>query len=823
MNLSLLNNKELHKMKRIVFTLFVVLITIGLNAQDKWTFMVYLDADCDLEYFGLVDMNEMEKVGSTSDVNIIVLMDRVDGYDDSDGDWTETRLYYVDQDNDMSTINSTLLKNMGEKNMGDPATLTEFINYGMTNYPADNYGVVLWNHGSGWYKSTKQKVKPEGNIHELFEEKESRDPMKHLKSVCVDETDGDVLYNAETGTALQNANGTVHLVGFDACLMAMIENAYTIKDYSEVMVGSEEVEPGDGWPYDYLLDSLVNNPTMSPAQFGRAIVNSYCDYYTNGSYYGSATQSVIDLKSIDAFTTKLDSFCSKTMQAGNLWNAVDYAHRNCENYEDPDNRDLGDFLDNFMTQSLSTEVQTAANELKNELDKTVLSNCTNSGKATGMAIYFPGRGNYNTSYASTGTSSSTIPFNAQSMWKTFLNAYYGGDVDSSDNNNNDGDNDNNYYDDPYEPNDNFAMAFGPVQTAAYTGIFYDDYDADIFMIEQTQRSQVEIDLLVSDADFDLYLYKVDGPVMNVVSYSYEYGLVDENITETLEPGVYYVVVYPYDYGVQGMQYDLRFSGISSSGSLTDYSLTLAYDWDYSSSLYSSNTNGEIAGCQYSLKKAPAKLNKIWYYIVNRGFSSLDGSFYAVGEDYYGELFTPFKVVPEADSAWACADLSDQNIFVYDDFIVGMKWDGVNSPEIGYDDYDSYGINLMYDPGVGDWEETSGIFYIRAELAYGQGEEDLVPDDSSTYAISGLSANSHVHIRPNPVGDQARVEFVLANDATVRVALYDSYGIMIEQFPPMQMIAGGTILETELSALPSGVYYLKAWIDGQLITKKVLKL
>ena len=43
----------------------------------NWTVMVYLAAGNDLETVGIQDINEMEMVGSTKEVNIVVQIDRI--------------------------------------------------------------------------------------------------------------------------------------------------------------------------------------------------------------------------------------------------------------------------------------------------------------------------------------------------------------------------------------------------------------------------------------------------------------------------------------------------------------------------------------------------------------------------------------------------------------------------------------------------------------------------------------------------------------------------------------------------------------------------
>ncbi|PKP54790.1 hypothetical protein CVT91_18230, partial [Candidatus Atribacteria bacterium HGW-Atribacteria-1] len=93
----------------------------------EWTVMVYLDADNNLESAGINDINEMEMVGSSSDVNIVVQVDRVpysvlaannEGHldDSSNSNWTNTRRYYITQDFDPYQISSDLKSELGELN-----------------------------------------------------------------------------------------------------------------------------------------------------------------------------------------------------------------------------------------------------------------------------------------------------------------------------------------------------------------------------------------------------------------------------------------------------------------------------------------------------------------------------------------------------------------------------------------------------------------------------------------------------------------------------------------------------------------------------------
>ena len=78
-------------------------------AVKDWTVMVYMAADNNLEAAAIDDLNEMERIGSTSQVDIVVQIDRIPGYDNSNDDWTSTRCYHVTQDADTQVVRSTLV------------------------------------------------------------------------------------------------------------------------------------------------------------------------------------------------------------------------------------------------------------------------------------------------------------------------------------------------------------------------------------------------------------------------------------------------------------------------------------------------------------------------------------------------------------------------------------------------------------------------------------------------------------------------------------------------------------------------------------------
>ena len=119
-------------------------------AKAKWTVMVYMSGDNNLESYIVKDLElELAALGSTPNVQVTALADRGPGYDKSRGDWQTTKLYHPTQG--MVADAASAVADWGERNMGSAQTLTEFVTWSKTNYPADRYALYFWGHGWGWH------------------------------------------------------------------------------------------------------------------------------------------------------------------------------------------------------------------------------------------------------------------------------------------------------------------------------------------------------------------------------------------------------------------------------------------------------------------------------------------------------------------------------------------------------------------------------------------------------------------------------------------------------------------------------------------------
>ncbi|MFH1707368.1 MAG: clostripain-related cysteine peptidase [Planctomycetota bacterium] len=337
-------------MKTWTLLLGLVLVLIGLVVgAAEWTFMVYLDGDCDLEDCAILDFLEMATVGSSADVNIVVQFDRLPGYDNSYGNWTDCRRGVVNAGNAPTTAWGA---SIGEVNMGDPETLREFITWGVTNYPANRYAVVLWNHGGGW-----RSTAPPGG----------RTPV--LKEVCQDDTSRDVLYTANLRTAMTAAATPMDLIGFDACLMGMIEIAYELRGNGSVMTASEETLPGYGWPYDTILADLAAAPTMTAAQFGTAIATRY-----GAAYSGRETLSVVDLSRVGTLAADLSAFSATVVTKNTDWGVINDARNAAAAFTYSEYRDLGMFINQVAANAADPDIAAVAALVQSDYAAAVIYN-----------------------------------------------------------------------------------------------------------------------------------------------------------------------------------------------------------------------------------------------------------------------------------------------------------------------------------------------------------------------------------------------------------------------------------------------------------------
>lgn len=378
-----------------IFVLLIVLLSTLTGAvsaappapQAKWTVMVYIAGDNNLEDYVVLDIeNELAPTGSSADVQVVALADRAPGYDTSRGDWQSTKIYHVTQG--MAADAASAVEDWGERNTGNPQTLIDFVNWSKTNYPADHYVLYFWGHGWNW----------------------------HPGYVMSDDTDADTLDYEEMKAAIPSL-GFIDVVGYDGCNMASIEIFDLWHGHATAVTSSQEYVNWEGIQYDLVLAQLAANPNMTADEVAIA-----------------TSQSATDDKTWSAVA--VDSRYSALLSAVNDWSAAlnnglaanrkkyDRAFGATRSFwQAPMDKDLYDMAYEIKRNVADTNIKNKSQAVMDAINAVVLHERHVNAYADvhGITIYHISRAiekdsNY-TYYRS------TIDFALQTGWDEFLDAY----------------------------------------------------------------------------------------------------------------------------------------------------------------------------------------------------------------------------------------------------------------------------------------------------------------------------------------------------------------------------------------------------------------
>jgi hypothetical protein len=395
------------------------------TAKKPWTFMVYMAGDNNLDPDGVQDLKEMKKVGSTRDVNIIAQFDRETGH--------MAKRYYLRKG---GKVARDAVANIGKVNTGDPKNLLDFAKWGIKNYPADHYALVLWNHGQGWddtdifagerLRSFRRLAS--GTVrHSLFHapvrntlKKAARD--MEARAILIDDNAKDFLDNQEMKKVLASVKKLLRrkleILGMDACLMSMAEVGYQIHESAEFTVGSEETEPLEGWPYNSILVELVKKPAMTGRDLCTLIVGKYIDSYKQDA----VTQAACDLSRAEDLATAVANL-ARVLNAGLADSTTRQrllsARTRVQEYEVADNIDLVDFCMVLAKSMPGTEIAQRCDDVIKTAKTAYVVASGFKGKSMenshGVAIYFP-KGNVSPLYPG-------LDFSRKTGWDAFLKSY----------------------------------------------------------------------------------------------------------------------------------------------------------------------------------------------------------------------------------------------------------------------------------------------------------------------------------------------------------------------------------------------------------------
>ncbi|MEG0763208.1 MAG: clostripain-related cysteine peptidase [Oscillospiraceae bacterium] len=331
---------------------------------EKWTVLVYL-CGTDLESqgnFASVNIAEMAQATQSGNVDVIIQTGGTSEWAIDTISPDELGRYKVITE-DIEQVDSAPLANMG-----DAATLADFLNWGVKAYPADKYACILWNHGGGSVAGIASD--------ELF--------------------DGDTLDLKELSSGFSACNQQFELIGFDACLMSTLETAAALSPYGRYMVASQEWEPGSGWDYIKWLSALAQNSSVDGLEIGKIICDSFYEKCAADGVESLATLAVTDLSKISALVSSFDAMAAEMKgftQTPEKLQPLTQAIVRAENYGgNNDNEgytnmvDLGD-----LTICAEGILVSTGEAVQNNLLAAVPYHIEGSGrqKSNGLSVYVP--------------------------------------------------------------------------------------------------------------------------------------------------------------------------------------------------------------------------------------------------------------------------------------------------------------------------------------------------------------------------------------------------------------------------------------------------
>lgn len=276
-----------------------------INSEERlWTILIYMCADNNLESAAINDIYEMECSNLNTDVvTVLMLVDRSSAYSTACDNWSGTKLFKL-QTGRKSSQNSMIsieldCSSLGlvsgddkELDLSDSSVLENFINYSINRFPAANYGLIMWGHGSGW-KNDESSVCE--NIYKGF---------------SYDETSNSYMTLKQFGSALKNcfSKNKLNYLGFDTCYGAEIEVMYEIKDCVDFACGSEGLVSSGGWNYENLFSTFQEYESKTVNDLLEVSLSQFQKQYANTL---RSSFAICDLSKIENYFNFFDLFTKK--------------------------------------------------------------------------------------------------------------------------------------------------------------------------------------------------------------------------------------------------------------------------------------------------------------------------------------------------------------------------------------------------------------------------------------------------------------------------------------------------------------------------------
>lgn len=272
-----------------------------MGEPNTWTIFVYLCGSNLETDDGLAsgDLQEMIDGSKGSKVRYVVMTGGALEWHNTVVDNTSLGIYLVENGE------ITLLESLEYNYMNDPETLLAFLNWGIENYPAEKMGLVFWDHGGG---STVGVCNDEFFFDDIYngvlEDISGYDTALTLSAI-----------SGVLSQVYENMTDQFEFIGYDACLMGTLENAFALSSYARYMYASEESEPGYGWDYVAIGNAIGPSGKINGARLGKVVCDSFYQSCVNAGREENATLACTDLSKVDDLIMAFDAFALNMLSA----------------------------------------------------------------------------------------------------------------------------------------------------------------------------------------------------------------------------------------------------------------------------------------------------------------------------------------------------------------------------------------------------------------------------------------------------------------------------------------------------------------------------
>ena len=380
--------------KHLGYTLLAlsILPSVLIAAPAKWTILIYGHADHSLTSAMRSDLLEMEEAGSSENFKIAVQLD-INSADRRTKFWKfkynidpkkfrGVKRLLISEDNNPSRFNSDIIESLPEeKNMDDPDVLSDFIQWGMTKYPADRYGLVLWNHGGQFvgYGGDSQ----EGSLN-------------HPMGMTTDE-----VKKAIQAALSAKGQDKMDFIAFDTCLMGGAEILGDFSTFCDVFFACPELDYGDGWDYDKTLNYLKANPDVDIKEFARKEVEFWNTHHGAAMDMTHKVHAAYDMAKYEPFSQRFKEFSLQLKLYGQAGGeevpkiraeATHYSVAQRSQAKSPTHFiDLGDFAKKIANAPVNADLKQASLNLVQAIDDMVLAKATGSMRThvSALSVAYP--------------------------------------------------------------------------------------------------------------------------------------------------------------------------------------------------------------------------------------------------------------------------------------------------------------------------------------------------------------------------------------------------------------------------------------------------